>query len=247
MESLFWENEFPMLKFTFMDREAILIFPPKGVEKTDKWVLKTEYFDAFPDTEREMLRRGWHRAYLKARERCGTRQELLIKLAFADYLEKNYGLSHRFVPIGMSCGGLQAIKLAALAPERISVLYLDAPVVSFMSWPFNLGAYPVIAGEREQNELLSAYKMTRAEFFLTFRDHPYDHIPTLVQNRIPIIMVYGDSDASVPYEDNGRLIERAYRAENLPFFDFCKKGCDHHPHGLADPTPIADLIVRYGA
>ena len=242
-----WENEFPMLRFTFMDREAILIFPPEGVEKTDRWVLKTEYFDAFPDTEREMLRHGWHRAFLRGRERCGTKAELLVKLAFADHLEKSFGLSRRFVPIGMSCGGLQAIKLAALAPDRIPVLYLDAPVVSFMSWPFNLGAYPSRAGEREQRELLESYGMTRAEFFLTFRDHPYDHIPTLVANGIPIVMVYGDADESVPYEDNGRFVERAYRDAGLPFFAFCKPGCGHHPHGLADPTPVVDLLLSYGS
>ena len=247
MQELLWENEFPMLKFTFMDREATLIFPPDGVARTDKWVLKTEYFDAFPDLEREMLRCGWHRAHLKARERCGTQKELRIKLAFADYLEETFGLSHRFVPIGMSCGGLQAVKLAALAPERISVLYLDAPVISFMSWPFNLGAYPSIAGEAQQKELLLAYGITRAEFFLTFRDHPYDHIPTLVENRIPVVMVYGDSDESVPYEDNGRFLETAYREANIPFHAFCKPGCGHHPHGPSDTAPVVELLLKYGS
>ena len=247
MQELLWENEFPMIRFTFMEREAVLVFPPDGAPKTDKWVLKTEYFDAFPDTEREMLRHGWHRAYLRARERCGTRAELEAKIAFADYLEETFGLSHSFVPIGMSCGGLQAVKLAALAPDRISVLYLDAPVISFMSWPFNLGAYPSNAGEAQQKELLNAYGISRAEFFLTFRDHPFDHIPTLVKNRIPIVMVYGDADESVPYEDNGRLVENAYRAAELPFHVFCKPDCGHHPHGLADPRPVVELLLQYGA
>ena len=144
----------------------------------------------------------------------------------------------------MSCGGLQAVKLAGIAPERIPVLYLDAPVMNFLSWPFGLGDCRVDAGEAPQKEVLDAYGITRSEL-LSFRDHPLDHIPTLVKHRIPVVMVYGDSDRSVPYEENGRLLADAYRRANLPLHLFCKPGCGHHPHGLADPTPVVDLLDAY--
>jgi hypothetical protein len=60
-------------------------------------------------------------------------------------------------------------------------------------------------------------------------------------------MVYGDSDESVPYEDNGRFVEKAYLAASVPFHAFCKPGCGHHPHGLADPTPVVELLLKYGS
>ncbi len=241
-ESL-WEGEFRQLTFDFMGREATLIFP-HDENKTSNWILKTEYFEAFPDTERAMLRRGWHRAHLKTRERCGTRPELEAKLAFADFLEREFGLSHRFIPIGMSCGGLQAIKLAGMAPDRIAALYLDAPVVNFWSWPFGMGDCKMNSSEKIRNELLNAYGMTMSDF-IAFRDHPLDHIPTLVAHQIPVVMVYGDVDESVPYPENGALLERAYREAGLPITVYCKPGCGHHPHGMPDHEPIAALLVQY--
>ena len=242
MTETLWEDEFRCLTFEFMEREATVIFPNER-RAGNPWILKTEYFEAFPDTERAMLRRGYCRAHLKTRERCGTRTEQEAKLAFADYLEKELGLSHRFIPIGMSCGGLQAIKLAGIAPERIAALYLDAPVVNFWSWPFGMGDCERDVREEQKKELLDAYGMTMSDF-IAFRDHPLDHIPTLVKNRIPVVMVYGDSDRSVPYPENGLLLERAYREAGLPISIFCKPGCGHHPHGMPDPEPIADLLAR---
>ena len=54
-------NGFERLDFELNGREAILILPEKSVEGK-KWLLKTEYFDAFPAFEIEMVRRGYHPA-----------------------------------------------------------------------------------------------------------------------------------------------------------------------------------------
>ena len=45
---------FDRLDFLFEDREAILIFPKKAEEKR-RFLLKTEYFDAFPAVELALL------------------------------------------------------------------------------------------------------------------------------------------------------------------------------------------------
>ena len=63
------------------------------------------------------------------------------------------------------------------------------------------------------------------------------------ENKIKIYMAYGDSDKTVPYEENGIALERAYKAnglENLLYLDK-KVGVDHHPHG---PTDI-DFAIKY--
>ncbi len=240
-ESL-WENTYRRMTFSFEGREATVILPESG--EGGEWLLKTEYFEAFPALERELVRRGLARAHLATRNRVGTREEIEIKLAFADYLEREFGLAHRFVPIGMSCGGLQAVKLAAAAPARVPVLYLDAPVINFWSWPFGAGDCSTTAGERERREVLDAYGITMSEF-LSFRDHPLDHLPTLTAHRIPTVLVYGDSDRTVPFPENGKLVLDAYRAAGAPIHVFCKEGGDHHPHGMPDPAPLADLIMHY--
>ena len=164
------------------------------------------------------------------------------RVRLADYLEREKGFAHRCVPIGMSCGGLHAIRFAAVAPDRVSVLYLDAPVVNLLSCPLHYGD-----GERDEamaQECLCALGKTESEM-LSYREHPLDYIPVLIQNRIPVVMVYGDSDPVVPYHENGALLEAAYRAAGVPICTFGKAGCAHHPHGLEDPTPVVEYILQY--
>ena len=54
---------FERLDFKFEDRDCILIRPEKSCEG-NKWLYKTEYFDAFPEFEIEMLKRGYHVAHM---------------------------------------------------------------------------------------------------------------------------------------------------------------------------------------
>ena len=59
---------FRQLKFSLDGREAILVLPEQA-EPSRRWLLKTEYFGAFPDFEIEMLRRGFHMAYIENKTR----------------------------------------------------------------------------------------------------------------------------------------------------------------------------------
>ncbi len=47
-ESLY--NGYRRVDFIFEGRETLIVFP-KEENKTNKWMLKTEYFDAFPELE----------------------------------------------------------------------------------------------------------------------------------------------------------------------------------------------------
>ena len=57
-------NGFDRIDFLFEGRKAILVFP-KDENKCNKWMLKTEYFDAFPQFEIDMVSRGWHLAFIE--------------------------------------------------------------------------------------------------------------------------------------------------------------------------------------
>ncbi len=112
-------NGFERLDFKFEDREAILILPEEG-KKCAIWLLKTEYFDAFPSFEIEMVKRGWCVAYLKNITCWCLDEDLNLKARFADSLRKEFGLYKKCVPVGMSCGGLIGSKFAAKYPEYVS-------------------------------------------------------------------------------------------------------------------------------
>ena len=104
MQESIW-NGFRRVDFSFMDRAAILVFPNEE-NKTDKWLLKTEYFDAFPDLEIEMVKRGWPLAYVANLTRWCLDEDLDVKKAFAEYVEKGgvvLAVCGGFSMLGKSC------------------------------------------------------------------------------------------------------------------------------------------------
>ncbi len=231
------------MDFTFEGREAIMVFPEGG--GNGQWICKIEYFDAFQDLERDLVARGYHLAFLKNDNRWASADVIARRARFVDYVADTFGLERRFAAIGMSCGGLLAVKFAAYHPDKVSVLYLDAPVMNFLSCPMGFGqGEPLGEQGAGWQELQAAYGFSLAEL-LAYREHPIDLIPRLVAARIPVALVYGDSDRIVPYEENGAWLERAYRAAGVPLFVQGKIGCDHHPHGLHDRTALIDFICAH--
>ncbi len=238
MQESTW-NGFRRLDFEFEGREAILIVPEKTNEKKN-WLLKTEYFDAFPSFEIEMVKRGWHLAFIKNVTRWCKDEDLDLKKRFADYLIENYGLYKKCVPVGMSCGGLIGSKFTAKYPEYVSALYLDAPVMNFLSCPAGVGC----AGDDMMAEFTNAMGMTLTDL-LSYRETPIDKMHILLGNKIPVIMVYGDSDNVVPYHENGYILEKYYRENGGIIETYGKENCGHHPHGLSDNTPIIEFVEKY--
>ncbi len=232
---------FRRIDFSFEGMDAILVFPEEAnAEKT--WMLKTEYFGAFQEgLELAMVKRGWHLAYVKNITRWCKDEDLDRKARFVEFLSREYGLYPKCIPVGMSCGGLIAVKLAARHPECVSALYLDAPVMNFLSCPAGLGGK---CGNEMLPEFTEAMGMDLSDL-ICYREHPMDKMPLLLENNIPIVLVYGDSDRTVPYCENGALLERFYRENGGTLLAIGKAGCDHHPHGLEDPTPIIEFMEAH--
>ena len=202
MQESLW-NGFKRIDFMFEGKEAIFVFP-KTPNQNRNWLLKTEYFDAFPAFEIEMVKRGWHLAFLKNTTRWCADEDLDLKKSFAKYLSSTYGLSKKCVPVGMSCGGLIASKFAAKYPGYVQALYLDAPVMNLLSCPAGIG--------KAVNILMQEFTETTGMGLdvvdlINYRENPVDKMDILLQNNIPVIMVYGDSDDVVPYDENGMILE----------------------------------------
>lgn len=232
-------NGFRRIDFDFEGRNAILIFPETPNENKN-WLLKTVYFDAFPEFEIDMLKRGWHLVYLENVTRWCVESDLDTKKALVEYLHKEYGLYPKCVPVGMSCGGLMGVKFAAKYPECVSCLYLDAPALNFLSCPAGLGA----SEHNFMDEFTEALGLTLVDL-LNYREHPIDKKEALLKNNIPIIMVYGDADEVVPYAENGAILEKYYRDNGGIMETYGKPGCKHHPHGLENREPIINFVEKH--
>ena len=236
-ESLY--NGYKRIDFTFEGMNATIVFPNEP--NSDKnWLLKTEYFEAFPNFELEMLSRGWHVAYVANVTRWCLDEDIDRKKRFCDFMTAEYELHSKCIPVGLSCGGMIGCKFAAKYPECVSALYLDAPVMNLLSCPAGLGK----AQNFMMPEFVEAFGMTLAEL-ISYRNHPIDNIPSLFEHNIPVIMLYGDVDDIVPYDENGAILEKYYRERGGNIVTIARKGCGHHPHGLDDLTPLVEFAEKY--
>jgi pimeloyl-ACP methyl ester carboxylesterase len=233
MESL-W-NGYRRLDFSFMEKPAILICPNQP-RKDGKWLFKTEYFGAFPAFELAMLERGYYLANLKNTTRWCLPEDTEREAAFCVFLRENFGLSDQCMPVGMSCGGMQAVYLAGKHPELVAALYLDAPVMNLLSCPCGVGRGE---GGRMYEEMVNSTGWTVSRL-INDRNQPIDYADRLIQSRIPLALICGAADTVVPYAENGMVLAEKYRASGVPFWEVVKPDCDHHPHG---PASLEELLA----
>ena len=80
---------------------------------------------------------------------------------------------------------------------------------------------------------------------MNFPHHPLCHTEILIENRIPILLVYGKEDATVLYPENGQLLVDAMEGTGLVKV-IEVKGRGHHPHGkLYDNAEIVNWILEH--
>lgn len=230
-------NDFNSKEFTFAERDAKIIYPscaPNG-----RILFKTEYLDAFPEFDIAMLKLGYHLIHITHYTRWAPDEETHIMADFVKHCAKELGLSERCVLEGMSCGGLQAARFAELYPELTSVLYLDAPVMNILSM-IGLGEKEV-KSDAFWRELVTTYGFSRSSV-ISFRKSAIDKMEPLVENNIPVIIVYGNADTTVLYEENGKILEDFYKENGGIIKVIPKSMCGHHPHGLNDPNIIVKFV-----
>ena len=96
-------NGFKSEIFEFNGQKAAVISPENPL-KEKKWLFKTEYLDAFPSFELEMLKMGYFVANIENETRWGAEKDMRRQIEFAQFLQKEYGFNEKCIPVGMSCG-----------------------------------------------------------------------------------------------------------------------------------------------
>lgn len=71
-----------------------------------------------------------------------------------------------------------------------------------------------------------------------------DCIVTIMCQLFKVKGICGDSDIIVPYHENGKYHADKYKSI-LGFCEIIKAGCNHHPHGLEDCTPLIKFVEKY--
>lgn len=233
-------NDFKSKEFMYEGRNAIIVYPK--VKPNGRMILKAEYLNAFPKFDIAMLEKGYYLIHIFHRNRWAPDEEINIMADFVRFCTNELHAEKRCVLEGMSAGGMQAMRFAQMYPELTAVLYLDAPVMNLLSL-LNYGEGKAEKTEERWRELVSAYGFNRSTV-LHFRKNPIDNMQILLSNNIPIIMLYGNQDTTVVYEENGKVLEEFYKENNGNICVIEKSMCGHHPHGLENPTPIIDFVEK---
>lgn len=232
-------NGFERLDFDLEERNATLICP-KSPREDSKWIYKTEYLDAFPSFDIEILNRGYYLAHLQNTSRWCPEKDTEMRSVFCDFLIENFSLNEKCMLEGMSCGGMQAVYFAAKYPEYVDAVYLDAPVLNLLSCPYALGKATTNFRQEFENDM----GVSLSEL-LNYRKHPIDYKEKLLETGIPVILICGDGDLTVPYTENGKILSDYFKANGGNLTEILKPGCDHHPHGLEDNTPLLKFTEIY--
>ena len=224
-------------EFEINGRKGILVVPPNKRED-GVYIWRTEFLGAFDMADRALLERGWCLAYYAVSDCFGAPAVIEEMRRFQAYLEEEFHLCPKAVLFGFSRGGLYAVNYAAAYPEKVRKLYLDAPVLDIFSWPAGFGR-----GEGSAED----WEMCRKIYGITedgknCDENPIEKIPVLTANRIPVILVAGDADTVVPFNENGKILYADYMYAGAEIKLILKKGAGHHPHSLEDPQEIADWI-----
>lgn len=169
-------NDFDTDEILFNEKKAIIVKP--NVEPNGRWLYKTEYFGAFPEFEIAMLKKGYHLCYVATKTRWANDEDIQIMCDFVGFVSEKYNLSKKCIPVGMSCGGLKAVKFAEYYPDKVSVMYIDAPVLNILSMA--IGSTTL----NRWQELVNAYGFSKSTV-LNFRESPIDKMGVLIENKIP--------------------------------------------------------------
>ena len=138
---------------------------------------------------------------------------------------------------------MYAYRWAAENPEKVAVIYGAAPVCDFKSWPAGKGTGK--GSEKDWESLIACYQFKDEAEALAYPHNPIDTLAPLAKAKVPLIHVVGDVDTDVPWTENTAIIKERYKKLGGEITVLHKPAIAHHPHGLDDPTPVVEFILRH--
>ena len=228
-----------------IDGHAGFIVEPRNPAPGLPWTWCLQWAEAFvPRTPAlKLLERGFHHVHLDVFSTYMNEEGVAV-------LEKFYALlmSLGFCPkgalIGMSYGGLFSWRWAEEHPETVAAIYLDAPVCDL---GFNNTACNFKLKEHQTSEYAKrqvAYGYPADGDLSRHPLSPINNYQAIAKAKIPIFCIRSGQDQSVIPEKNIDVMAENLKNAGNPIEILDRPLWGHHPHGLDDPQPLVDFILR---
>ncbi|MBN2652788.1 MAG: hypothetical protein JXR63_10435 [Spirochaetales bacterium] len=227
--------------FSLEGKKCYVVLPDNPAEGRP-WVWRARFWGHEPQFDQLMLDEGYAIAHIDTADMFGSPKAVQIWNKFYNYMVKG-GFSSKVILEGMSRGGLFVFNWAYENPDAVAGIYADNPVCSIASWPAGSGKGSGSTDSAVWRKCLSAYGLTSQQG-LEYSGNPVDKAGALAAAGIPLILVCGDSDSVVPFDENGAVMQKAWEQAGADFKLILKKGVDHHPHSLEDPAPIVNFFLK---
>ena len=225
--------------FTFQNRNCKIV-SPKIVAHGQPWIWRARFWGHEPQTDIALLERGFHIVYMDVAELYGNEEAVHLWNLFYEYMQ-NVGMSNKVVLEAMSRGGVYAYNWALRNQKKVAAVYADAPVLDLKSWPGGLGHG---SGSKEDWRIFKDDFNLSEDQAKSFKNSPIDNAEVIAKGGYPILHVVGDADEVVPVDENTNPFEVRIKNAGGDITVIHKKGMGHHPHSLANPTPIVDFILK---
>jgi len=214
---------------------ACKLTKPRSAAPGKPWIWRCRFYGAFPNVDEALLAAGWHIAWIDVANLFGAEAAMEAFDEFYAAIVKRGKLNDRPVMEGFSRGGLPAMNWAIRHPDKVSGVYLDAPVLDIHTWPKK-------TSPNLWKPCMEVYGLTE-ETAGDWRG-PLDNFAPLVENKIPIFIVAGGNDAPVPWSKNGSILEKRVTESGGDISVIVKAACGHHPHSLHDAAPVVEWAKR---
>lgn len=230
-------------RFDFeVDGQKCLVVIPKTAAKGNPWIWRAEFFDHRPEIDLALVKQGFHLAYMNVGNTFGCPSAMKHFDEFYKVLTEKHGLSKRPVLEGLSRGGLYVYNWGAAHPDQVGLILGDNPVLDFKSWPGGKGKGPGSASDWKK--LIGDYGFPDEAAAIAFDKNPIDNVASLAKAKVPLLHICGDADEVVPYPENTVILKERYEKLGGKIHVIVKPGLKHHPHGLDDPTPAVEYILK---
>ena len=220
--------------FDFMGHAAFIVEPEKPLAER-KWSWCLEWPEAFVERcgALELLARGFYHVHVSINGTWAAPDGMKILDEFYKFLVEEKGFAAKAALMGLSRGGICSYRFAMEYPERVAVIYGDAPVCDLVKYP-----------QHVIKEVYAAYGCKTGEEITASNLNPIDHLDRLVKYNIPIIHVIGLADEVVYPAEHSDILEKRYR-ELGGFIKVLKRPyIGHHPHGYDDTRQVVDFICE---
>jgi hypothetical protein len=226
--------------FLFNGQKAKVVKPRRTAEGRP-WIWRARFWGVEPQTDIALLDRGFHVVYCDVAELFGNAEAIAIWNKYYSFLQKA-GLAKKACMEGFSRGGVYVYNWAAQNAAKVACVYVDAPVLDVKSWPGGRGSSKGSAKEWETFK--QDYGYTSDSAAITFKGNPINKVEQIVKGGYPMLHVVGDADDVVPVAENTAIFEQKVLALGGKIQVIHKAGVNHHPHSLANPTPIVEFILK---